>query len=285
MEITINLIKELREKTGAGMTDCKKALIETNGDLIKAVDFLRKKGAATASKRADKAAKEGAIKSAFSADGKHASIIELNCETDFVSKGDDFQSFAQSIADATLLILSNVKEDVLKYKGPDGLTVEDNLNGMMGRVGEKVELRRVKSLSIDSGFITGYIHFGSKLGSLIVIKGNGGPEAVELGKKIAMQVVAMNPLALNREGISKDLIENEKEIYSSQARNEKKPDNIVERIVNNKVEKFYQENCLVEQEFIQEANTSVGDLIKKFNKDKGESLEIVEYARFQLGQD
>lgn len=285
MEITINLIKQLRDKTGAGMTDCKKALVETDGNIEKAVEFLRKKGAATATKRADKVAKEGAVKSAFSEDKKKSAMIEVNCETDFVSKGDDFQKFAQSIADAALIISSNNKEDILNYKGTDGLSIEENLNGMMGRVGEKIELRRAKIIAAENGYVAGYIHFGSKLGALVAFKGDNTTESVELGNKIAMQVVAMNPLALNRDGINKELIEKEKEIYTSQARNEKKPDNIVERIVNNKIEKFYQENCLVEQEFIQEANTSVGDLITNFNKTKSMNLEIVEYVRFQLGQD
>jgi len=285
MEITINLIKELREKTGAGMSDCKKALVDSDGDITKAVEFLRKKGAATATKRADKAAKEGAIKSSISEDRKKASIIEVNCETDFVSKGEDFQKFAQNIANSALAVFSDNKENVLKVKDSDNLTVEDNLNAMMGRVGEKIEFRRVKVFKLEDGFISGYIHFGSKLGSLVVIKGNNTPDSVELGNKIAMQVVAMNPLALNRVGINKELIEKEKEIYTSQAKNEKKPDNIVERIVNNKIEKFFQENCLLEQEFIQEANLSVGDLVKNFNKSKNENLNLVDYVRFHLGQD
>ncbi len=285
MEITITLIKELREKTGAGMSDCKKALVETNGDLTKSVEFLRKKGAATAAKRADKVVKEGAIKSSISEDRKKASIIEVNCETDFVSKGDDFQKFAQNIANSALAVFSNDKEEVLKFKDSNNLSVEDNLNAMMSRVGEKIELRRVKVFSVEGGFISGYIHFGSKLGSLVVIKGKQTQDSVELGNKIAMQVVAMNPLALNRDDINKELIEKEKEIYTSQAKNEKKPDNIVERIVNNKVEKFFQENCLLEQEFIQEANLSVGDLIKNFNKSKNENLNLVDYVRFHLGQD
>lgn len=216
---------------------------------------------------------------------KKAAIIELNCETDFVSKGDDFQKFAQSIANFALNLFSDNKSDVLNYKDSDNLSVEDNINGMMSRVGEKIELRRVKVFSIEDGYISGYIHFGSKLGSLVAIKGNKSEESIELGNKIAMQVVAMNPLALNRDGIKKELIEKEKEIYTSQAKNEKKPDNIVERIVNNKIEKFYQENCLLEQEFIQESNLSVGDLIKNFNKSKNENLNLVDYVRFHLGQD
>ena len=285
MDISINQIKELREKTGAGMSDCKKALEESHGDIEKAIEILRKKGAATAAKRADKIAKEGAIKSKISEDKKRAAIIEVNCETDFVSKGEDFQKFAQDIADTVLSVFTEDKTAILNFKDSNNLSIDDKLNSMMGRVGEKIELRRVKILEIKDGFISGYVHFGSKLGSIIAIKGNNIQPSVELGNKIAMQVVAMNPLSIDRKGIPDTLIEKEKEIYISQAKNEKKPEKIMDKIVQNKIEKFYQENCLLEQEFIQEANLSVGDLINRYNKETGENLSIVSYFRYHLGQE
>jgi len=284
MEISVNLIKELREKTGAGMADCKNALIESNGDINKAIEYLRKKGAAMAAKRADKIAKEGAIKSAISNDKKSAVIIEVNCETDFVSKGEGFQKFAQDIADAALIAGTDDVNQILNAKTSNGLTVQDTIDEMMGKVGEKIELKRVKYLNIPDGFISSYIHFGSKLGALVGLKGNYTEQANELGRKIAMQVVAMNPIAIDRAGVNPEVIEKEREIYYEQAKSDsKKPSEIIERIVKNKIEKFYQENCLLEQEYIQDQNVSVGEFIKKFNNTNNTTLEVVTIVRFQLG--
>jgi len=284
MEISVNLIKELREKTGAGMADCKNALIESNGDINKAIEYLRKKGAAMAAKRADKIAKEGAIKSAISNDKKSAVIIEVNCETDFVSKGEGFQKFAQDIADAALIAGTDDVNQILNAKTSNGLTVQDTIDEMMGKVGEKIELKRVKYLNIPDGFISSYIHFGSKLGALVGLRGNYTEQANELGRKIAMQVVAMNPIAIDRAGVNPEVIEKEREIYYEQAKSDsKKPPEIIERIVKNKIEKFYQENCLLEQEYIQDQNVSVGEFIKKFNNTNNTTLEVVTIVRFQLG--
>ena len=284
MEISVNLIKELREKTGAGMADCKNALIESNGNINKAIEYLRKKGAAMAAKRADKIAKEGAIKSAISNDKKSAVIIEVNCETDFVSKGEGFQKFAQDIADAALIAGTDDVNQILNAKTSNGLTVQDTIDEMMGKVGEKIELKRVKYLNIPDGFISSYIHFGSKLGALVGLKGNYTEQANELGRKIAMQVVAMNPIAIDRAGVNPEVIEKEREIYYEQAKSDsKKPPEIIERIVKNKIEKFYQENCLLEQEYIQDQNVSVGEFIKKFNNTNNTTLEVVTIVRFQLG--
>jgi len=283
MEITITLIKELREKTGAGMADCKTALKETNGDINKAIEYLRKKGAATASKRADKTAKEGAVKIAVSKDKKSAAIIELNCETDFVAKGDGFQNFSQDVAELALRNKINSSDDLLQAKNDKGLSLKENIDGMMASVGEKIELRRVKFVDMKEGFVSSYLHFGSKLGGLVAVKGNLSDESYDLGNKISMQLVAMNPLAINRNGISEEIISKEKEIYLSVAKNEKKPDNIAEKIVQNKIEKFYQENCLLEQEYINESSTSISDLIKRFEKESEAKFEITDITRYQLG--
>jgi len=283
MAITIELIKELREKSGAGMGDCKTALTETNGDIPKAIEYLRKKGAAMATKRADKIAKEGAVKSSISEDRTKGAIIEINCETDFVAKGDGFQNFAQNIADTAL---ANNVEDVVKLlgaKGKDGLTVQESIDSMMASVGEKIEMKRVKIISVEGGFVSTYIHFGSKVGAIVGLKGKFTEEANSLGQKLAMQTVAMTPIAVRRDEVSPDVIEKELEIYQTQARNEKKPEHIIEKITMNKLEKFFQENCLLEQEFIQEANKSVGDLLKEYTKRTGEPLDVTEMSRFQLG--
>lgn len=283
MEITLDLIKELRNKTGAGINDCKKALTEADGNMDKAIELLRKKGAAMAMKRADKAANEGAVKSKISEDKKNGVIIEINCETDFVSKGDEFQNFAENVAAAALNEGTDDVDKILASKVSSGLTVKETIDEIMGKVGERTELKRAKLIKVSDGFVADYIHFGSKLGALVGIKGTFTEEAEKLGKSIAMQVVAMNPQSVSREGISKEVIEKEKEIYLTVAKNENKPDKIAETIVNNKVERFYQDNCLLEQEYINEAGKSIKDLIAEFNKKNNNTLEITDMVRFQLG--
>lgn len=283
MEITIKLIKELRDKTGAGMSDCKAALQETDGDINKAIEFLRKKGAATATKRAGKAANEGAVKISISKDKKSAAIIELNCETDFVSKGEIFQNFSQLSADLALTNKCKTSDELLGVKDDKGLTCKENIDGLMASVGEKIELRRVKFIEMSDGFVSSYLHFGSKLGGLVAVKGELTDGSYDLGIKIAMQLVAMNPMSINRDGIPEEVIEKEKEIYFTLAKNENKPDNIAEKIVQNKLEKFYQENCLLEQEYINESNININELVKRFSKESGTAFEISEVVRFQLG--
>lgn len=283
MEVTIALIKDLREKTGAGMADCKLALTESQGDMQKAIEFLRKKGAAMASKRADKIAKEGAVKSSISEDKKTGVIIEINCETDFVSKGDGFQNFAQSVADAALASGSDDVTKILESKAKDNLSVQEIIDGMMGSVGEKIEFKRAKLIHIAGGFVSSYIHFGSKVGAIIGMKGSYSPEADDIGNKIAMQTVAMSPISVKRGEIPAEIIEKEKEIYREQCKNEKKPDHIIEKIVGNKVEKYFQENCLMEQEYIQDASKSIGDLLKEYSQKTGSELDAVKMFRFQLG--
>lgn len=285
MEITLDLIKELRNKTGAGINDCKKALEEAEGDIAKAIELLRKKGAAMAVKRADKITNEGAVKLKISDDHKTGALIEVNCETDFVSKGDEFQNFADCIAAVTLSVNSEDLEVILSSKTSEGLTLKDKLDEIMGKVGERTEFKRAKIINVPEGFVTGYIHFGSKLGSLIGLKGTYNEEADKLGKNIAMQIVAMNPMAITREDIDKDVVEKEREIYLSQAKNENKPDNIAQTIVNNKVERYFQENCLLEQEYINESGKSIKNLISEFNKANSNNIEIVSMVRFQLGEE
>jgi len=283
MEITLELIKELRNKTGAGINDCKKALTEADGNMDKAIELLRKKGAAMAVKRADKVANEGAIKSKISDDKKTGAIIEVNCETDFVSKGDEFQKFAESIAAASLENDTDDVEKILASKIDDKLTVKETIDEIMGKVGEKTELKRAKILKADGGFVADYIHFGSKLGALVTLKGTLTDDSEKLGKSLAMQVVAMNPQAIDRSGIAQEVIDKEKEIYMTVAKNENKPDKIAETIVNNKIERFYQDNCLVEQEYINESGKSIKDLLAEFNKKNNNTLEITGMVRFQLG--
>lgn len=282
MAVTLDLIKELRAKTGVGMADCKKALEETSGDLEKAIEYLRKKGASLAAKRADKMTNEGAVKDALSDDRKKGVIVEINCETDFVAKGDDFQKFSNDVAKTALD--NNISDlDSLLKANLNGLSVQETLDGLMGKLGEKIEIKKIENVSADDGFITDYIHFGSKLGGLVAFKGNKTDESLELGRKIAMQVVAMNPMALTRDAISADVVEKEKEIYKTLAVQEGKPENIIDKIVSNKLEKFYQENVLLEQSFLQDEKKTVEEILNEFNKKSGNTLSISKMVRFQLG--
>ncbi|MDZ4712281.1 MAG: translation elongation factor Ts [bacterium] len=283
MEITLDLIKELRNKTGAGINDCKKALQESDGNIEKAIETLRKKGAAMAVKRADKVANEGAVKSKISDDKKTGVMIEVNCETDFVSKGDEFQNFADSIAKTALSINSDDNQKILSAKTEKDLTIQESIDEIMGKVGEKTELKRAKLINSADGFVAEYVHFGSKLGALVGIKGKLTDDSEKLAKSIAMQIVAMNPQSIDRTGISQETIDKEKDIYLTVAKNENKPEKIAATIVNNKIERFYQDNCLLEQEYINESGKSIKDLIAEFNKKNDNSLEITEMVRFQLG--
>ncbi len=271
MEITLDLIKELRNKTGAGINDCKKALVESDGDIQKAIE------------RADKVANEGAVKTKISSDKKIGAIVEINCETDFVAKGDNFQKFSEDVADAALNAKSEDVDAILNSKSNAGLTVKESLDSIVSAVAEKTELRRAKIVEVADGFVADYVHFGSKLGSLIGVKGKLTDASEALAKSIAMQVVAMNPVSIDRKGISAETIEKEKDIYMTVAKNEGKAENIAERIVLNKVEKFYQDNTLLEQESIKESGRTVQDLIKDYKKSSGEEFDVVEMVRFQLG--
>jgi elongation factor Ts len=283
VDISIELVKKLREKTGAGISDCKKALEESGGDFEKAIEYLRKKGAATSQKRSERVAKEGIILAKTSEDRKEALIVEINCETDFVARSDSFKNLAAAVGE---IVLNTKTGDIntLLAASNGSRTAQQIIDDTTASVGEKVELKRAAYLSTSNGFFCEYNHLGNKVASLIELTGSITDKGLILGNDIAMQVVAMNPVALNREGIPAEKIASEKEIYMTQAKNEKKPDNVAEKIVNNKVEKFYQENCLVEQEFVKEQGKSVTDVIKAVSKETGVEYSVKSMVRYQLGE-
>jgi elongation factor Ts len=283
MQITASQVNELRQKTGAGMMDCKKALTEADGDHEKAIDILRKKGAAVAAKRAEKTAKEGLVLIKISDDNKTGVIVEINCETDFVAKSNDFINLADSVLQIVFKQKPANKEDLLA----NNPTLNNQVNDVMGKVGEKIEISRFAVEKVSEGVVVGYVHLGSKLGVLVKFEGttSGQDELAEIGKDIAMQVAAMKPICVYREEVPKVLIEKEIDIYKEIARKEGKPEQILEKIATGKINKFYQENCLVEQAFIKDNTKTVNDLLKEFNSKHGSNAKIVLFRRFHLGDE
>ncbi len=283
MSITAAQVNELRQKTGAGMMDCKKALTEANGDFEKAIEILRKKGASVAAKRAEKSANEGMVETKVSDDGKFAAIVEVNCETDFVAKSPDFVGLTNSVLQTVFSNkISNV-DDLLNSSSE----VKSKLDEVMGKVGEKVEISRVTTESADNGLLVDYVHMGSKLAVLVKFDNvtSGSEELLKIGKDIAMQVAAMRPLCVYREEVPADIIEKEMEIYKELARKEGKPEQILEKIATGRLNKFYQENCLSEQAFIKDNTKTVSNLIDEFNKKNQTQTKITLFKRFHLGDE
>ena len=272
-QITAAIVKELRERTGAGMMDCKKALVATEGDMEKAIDFLREKGLSQAAKKAGRVAAEGAVVSYVDEDGKVGVIVEVNCETDFVGKNENFQALAKSIA---VHIAKNNPTDVdtLQASEMDGKAVKDVVTEAIAKIGENISVRRFVRYESAEGKVYSYIHAGGKIGVLVDMKGGDA----ELGKDIAMQVAAANPQFLDRSVVPASELEHEKEILTEQARNEGKPENIIAKMVMGRINKYYKEVCLVDQEFIRDGDLTISKLLKSKNAD------VVRFARFQLGE-
>jgi len=282
MAITAAQVNDLRQRTGAGMMDCKRALEEANGDIQKAIEILRKKGASVAAKRAEKSANEGLVVTKISDDKKSATILELNCETDFVAKSEDFVNLANFIVDEVYKSKPKDVDELMKNKA-----VQDKLNEVLGKVGEKIEVSRFDNLEADNGLLVDYIHMGSKLGVLIKFDevNSGNDELYNIGKDMAMQVAAMNPISIKREDVPKEVVDKEIEIYKELAKKEGKPEQMLEKIAMGRLNKFYQENVLLEQAFIKDNSKTVGDLLKEFNSKHGSVTKVAKFDRFHLGDE
>lgn len=287
MAISAQQVKELRDKTGAGMIDCKKALEESNGDFEKAIEILRKKGASVAAKRAERAANEGIVLTSVFNNGKSAVIVEVNCETDFVAKSEDFVNFANFVLE---LIVANkpANVDALMEMSKDGKKVSEELNALIGKIGEKIQVSRFAFIETENGTIVDYIHHGSKLGVLIHADNVPADKAAELQsimKDIAMQIAAMRPLSIYRDEVDKSLVEKEVEIYKEVARKEGKPEQVLEKIAVGKLNKFYEENCLFEQVFVKDNTKKVSNLIEEFNKKNSAQAKLIQFKRFHLSDE
>jgi elongation factor Ts len=273
--ITAADVNKLRLQTGAGMMDCKKALTEANGDFEAAVDFLRKKGAKVAANRADRAASEGCVLAKSSADGSFGIVLSLNCETDFVAKNEGYVALAQSMIDLAVANKVKSKEDFLNQKLGD-LTVADKLIEQTGVIGEKLEIGQYEF--IEATAVAFYIHAGNRLATLVGLT-KGSADIIEAGRQVAMQVAAMNPVALDEASVSKDIIEREIEVGKEQAIAEGKPAEMAEKIAVGKLNKFYKESTLLNQEFIRDNKKT----IKQFLTDTDKDLTVTAFKRVALG--
>lgn len=284
MSVTAQQVKELREKSGAGMMDCKKALTETNGDVQEAIDWLRKKGMATAEKKSGRTAAEGLIAIKISDDKKSAAVIELNSETDFAAKNEAFAKTASGCAHAALGCEDNI--DALKAATcPDtGKSTAEHVTDLVTTIGENINLRRSAKLSSENGIVVSYIHNAAgeglgRIGALVAVEGADEAKLLEVGKQIAMHIAAAKPTALTRDEVSSETIDKEKEIFSEQAKAEGKPENIIEKMVTGRINKFYGEVVLPEQVFVIDGKAKVQDFLKE-NGD----IKITGFELFVLGE-
>ena len=273
-QITAGLVKELRERTGAGMMDCKKALAATEGDMDKAIDFLREKGLAAAAKKAGRIAAEGLVVSYVSEDSKVGVIVEVNCETDFVAKTENFQELVAGIA-AHVAKSNPADMDALNASEiEEGKTVAALITESIAKIGENISLRRFARYEAAEGMVAAYIHGGGKIGVLVSM--TAGTE--ELGHDVAMHIAAANPGYLTREQVPTAELEHEKAVLTEQARNEGKPEKIIEKMVIGRIQKYYKEVCLVDQEFVKDPDQTVGKLVA------AAGAAVTEFTRFQLGE-
>ncbi len=279
-------VKKLREMTGAGILDCKKALTEAEGDFDKAVEILRKKGASVAAKRAERSANEGVVVTKIWNDGKSGAIVEVNCETDFVANSDDFKNFANEVLE---VVVENkpADKDALMNLEIGGVKVADKLNDVIGKIGEKIEISRFAIVETENGLVVDYIHHGANLG--VMIKACNVEEKTEeletMLKDIAMQIAAMRPLYVKRDEVPAEAIEKEKEIYKEVARKEGKPEQILDRIAEGKLNKYFSEVCLLEQTFVKDNTKTVGQLLDEYNKAHGTNVTIEKFYRFHVADE
>jgi elongation factor Ts len=276
MSITAADVNKLRQMTGAGMMDCKKALTEAEGDFEAAIDVLRKAGQKVAAKRADNATNEGVVLVALSADHSNGKLIALACETEPVSKVADFNNLAKSIIDKAAASHAPTAHDLLAEPLADGRSVEGHIIELTGRIGEKITLAAYENISAEK--VVSYIHSNNKIGVLVAFENVQGADVSEIGKDIAMQITAMKPVALDKDGVDAETIEREIEIGKDQARQEGKPEAMLERIAVGKLEKFYKEQTLLNQQFVKDSSLTIRQLLE--NKQKG--LTISMFKRISL---
>ena len=284
--ISASLVKDLREKTGAGMMDCKKALVETEGDFEAALDWLRAKGLSAAAKKAGRVASEGLVAAVIN--GNIGAIVEINSETDFVARNDIFQKLVSNVA--TLALDAKDLAALQLSKMPSGKTVEEEIVEHIATIGENLSLRRVENIKVNEGVVTSYVHNAvldglGKIAILVALESKGDKAKLEaLGKQIAMHVAAARPTCLNIESVSSAQVEREKSIFTEQSRASGKPDNIIEKMVEGRIRKFYEEVVLLEQIFVIDGKSKIREVVENAAKEIGAPIQLTAFGRFELGE-
>ncbi len=291
MAITAAQINELRKSTGAGMLDCKKALEEVGGDMEQAVDYLRKKGLAAASKKAGRAATEGMVATALTADGSTGVLVEINSETDFVAKNDKFQTFVKQVADHVLQTKPATLEELLAqpFAGDSAKTVQTLLTEAISVIGENMQIRRFAAFTAEGGAVGSYIHAGGKIGVLVEVGCDNAAVAKDerlatFLKDVAMHTAAASPQFLQRSEVPSDVLEREKDIYRDKARQTGKPENIIEKIIEGQANKFYGDICLLEQAYVKDPDKTVQQYMAETGKALGSTLTLKRFTKFVLGE-
>ncbi|MDR1572347.1 MAG: translation elongation factor Ts [Clostridiales Family XIII bacterium] len=284
MAVTATQVKELRERTGAGMMDCKNVLVETDGDIERSIEILRERGLAKAAKKAGRIASEGLVRIRFSPDFSKAAMVEVNSETDFVAKNEDFIGFVDRLSE--LAVESEWKDaEELLEAGYDSGSVRDRLNALISTIGENLSLRRAQKLERPGAVHVGYIHGGGRIGVIVGLETEASYAEVEtMGKDIAMQIASMNPKFIDESQVDPEYVESEKKILVQQALNEGKPADIVERMVAGRLKKVLKESCLLEQKFVKNADLTVGQYVGEAAKSIGKPVRIADMARYEVGE-
>ncbi len=284
MAVTAALVKELRERSGAGMMDCKKALVQTDGDIDKAIDYLRENGIMKAQKKAGRIAAEGLVRVAFGEGNKTGAIVEVNSETDFVAKNEEFVEFVENLADEVLAKGNLPMEEFLAQPFTEG-TVQETLTAKVAKIGENLSIRRFVKVQEDGVVYTGYIHGGGRIGVIVGIKTDAtADEIAAVGKDVAMQVASMNPKFVNEAGVDPEYLENEKKILTEAVLNEGKKPEMVDKIVAGKIKKELKEVCLLDQAFVKNSDVSVKQYVDNAAKELGKAMEVVSMVRYEVGE-
>lgn len=285
--VTAQMVKKLREITGAGMMDCKKALVEADGDMDKAIDLLREKGLSKAEKKADRIAAEGLVRIAFNEDHSQAAVVEVNCETDFVPKNPDFVAFVEKVAEKALAEKETIEnlESFLAEPFDEKGTLEQALGALVGKIGENLKIRRYTKCATPGVVYTSYLHGGGKIGVVVGLQTKATfAEIEQVGKDVAMQVASMNPHFVTEEEADPSWLEHEREIAEQQLLNEGKSSDLIERIIPGKIKAVLKEVCLVDQKFVKNSDLTVGKYVAEEAKKLGKDMKVVEMVRFEVGE-
>ncbi|MDD5794943.1 translation elongation factor Ts [Clostridium sp. HCP1S3_B4] len=283
--ITAKSVKELRDRTGAGMMACKKALTETNGDVEKAIEILREKGLAAAAKKAGRVAAEGIVKTYQTEDCKKAVVVEVNCETDFVAENDQFKSFVDKLAAFIAESKATTVEELEAETFENGKTVKEALTDLIAALGENMTVRRFKKFEVQNGVVQTYMHGAGRIGVAVELACDSDSDVVKaVAKELCMQVAAANPLFLDKNSVDQTAIEKEREIYRAQALNEGKPEKIVEKMVEGRINKYYKEVCLVDQLWVKDGDKTISKLLDEKSKEVGSPISVASFVRFERGE-